>query len=157
MVRYYSDSSVEVLISCDENGMGATTVMAQIAATVLELPIENIKVIKGDTILTPFDNYSASSRTTYTTGNAVMIAAQEVKDKRRKQQHVKSVYINQKLRFMEQKQKSLDLIFRKSIFLNYLKIHLRLSRDAGDFRDSHRLSDMVYSARLRSENGVMMV
>lgn len=81
MVRYYSDSSVEVLISCDENGMGATTVMAQIAATVLELPIENIKVIKGDTILTPFDNYSASSRTTYTTGNAVMIAAQEVKDK----------------------------------------------------------------------------
>ena len=53
MVRYYSDSSVEVLISCDENGMGATTVMAQIAATVLELPIENIKVIKGDTILTP--------------------------------------------------------------------------------------------------------
>ncbi|MCR5666687.1 MAG: xanthine dehydrogenase family protein molybdopterin-binding subunit [Eubacterium sp.] len=81
IVRYYSDASVEVLISCDENGMGATTVMAQIAATVLELPIENIKVIKGDTQVTPFDNYSASSRTTYTTGNAVKIAAEEVKDK----------------------------------------------------------------------------
>lgn len=81
VVRYYSDSSVEVLISCDENGMGAMTVMAQIAASVLELPIEKIKVIKGDTQLTPFDNYSASSRTTYTTGNAVKIAAEEVKDK----------------------------------------------------------------------------
>ena len=81
IVRYYSDASVEVLISCDENGMGASTVMAQIAATVLELPIENIKVIKGDTLVTPFDNYSASSRTTYTTGNAVKIAAEEVKDK----------------------------------------------------------------------------
>ena len=81
IVRFYSDASVEVLISCDENGMGASTVMAQIAATVLELPIEKIKVIKGDSILTPFDNYSASSRTTYTTGNAVKIAAEEVKDK----------------------------------------------------------------------------
>ena len=81
IVRYYSDSSVEVLISCDENGMGATTVMAQIAASVLELPIEKIKVIKGDTLVTPYDNYSASSRTTYTTGNAVKIAAEEVVDK----------------------------------------------------------------------------
>lgn len=81
IVRYYSDSSVEVLISCDENGMGASTVMAQIAASVLELPFENIKVIKGDTLVTPYDNYSASSRTTYTTGNAVKIAAEEVKDK----------------------------------------------------------------------------
>ncbi|HHX38047.1 MAG TPA: xanthine dehydrogenase family protein molybdopterin-binding subunit [Clostridiaceae bacterium] len=81
VVRYYSDASVEVLISCDENGMGASTVMAQIAATVLELPIENIKVIKGDSLVTPYDNYSASSRTTYTTGNAVMIAAEQVKDK----------------------------------------------------------------------------
>ena len=81
IVRYYSDASVEVLISCDENGMGASTVMAQIAATVLELPIEKIKVIKGDSVLTPYDNDSASSRTTYTTGNAVKIAAEEVKDK----------------------------------------------------------------------------
>lgn len=81
IVRYYSDGSCEVLISCDENGMGAMTVMAQIAASVLELPIENIKVIKGDTILTPYDNYSASSRTTYTTGNAVKAAAEEVKEK----------------------------------------------------------------------------
>ena len=56
--------------------MGASTVMAQIAATVLELPIEKIKVIKGDSVLTPYDNYSASSRTTYTTGNAVKIAAE---------------------------------------------------------------------------------
>lgn len=81
IVRYYSDGSVEVLISCDENGMGAMTVMAQIAASTLELPIENIKVIKGDTLITPYDNYSASSRTTYTTGNAVKIACEEVKDK----------------------------------------------------------------------------
>ncbi|MCQ2499831.1 MAG: xanthine dehydrogenase family protein molybdopterin-binding subunit [Lachnospiraceae bacterium] len=81
IVRYYSDSSVEVLISCDENGMGAMTVMAQIAASELQVPIEKVKVIKGDTVLTPFDNYSASSRTTYTTGNAVKIACAEVMDK----------------------------------------------------------------------------
>lgn len=81
IVRYYSDGTVEVLISCDEQGMGAMTVMAQIAATTLELPLENITVIKGDSLVTPYDNYSASSRTTYTTGNAVKIACEEVKDK----------------------------------------------------------------------------
>src|SRR5659263_170611 len=64
-VRYNSDGTVELLISCDENGMGITTSLAQMVATELKMPMEKIKVIKGDTLVTPYDNYSASSRTTY--------------------------------------------------------------------------------------------
>jgi carbon-monoxide dehydrogenase large subunit len=77
-IRYHSDGTVELLISCDENGMGITTGLAQIVATELKMPMEKIKVIKGDTLVTPYDNYSASSRTTYNTGNAVKIAAEDL-------------------------------------------------------------------------------
>jgi len=76
-VRYNSDGTVELLISCDENGMGITTSLAQMVATELKMPMEKIKVIKGDTLVTPYDNYSASSRTTYNTGNAVKLAAED--------------------------------------------------------------------------------
>lgn len=76
-VRYNSDGTVELLISCDENGMGITTGLAQIVATELKMPMDKIKVIKGDTLVTPYDNYSASSRTTYNTGNAVKIAVED--------------------------------------------------------------------------------
>jgi CO/xanthine dehydrogenase Mo-binding subunit len=76
-VRVHSDGSVEVRYGADENGMGAATVMAQIAAEEFKIPAESIKVIQGDTTETPYDNYSASSRTVYTTGNAVLLAAQD--------------------------------------------------------------------------------
>lgn len=76
-VWYNSDGSIELFISCDENGMGATTTMAQIAANEFKVPISEIKVTKGDTAITPYDNYSASSRTTYNTGNAVKLACED--------------------------------------------------------------------------------
>lgn len=77
-VWYHSDGSLELFISCDENGMGATTAMAQIVATEFEVPITEVRVTKGDTAITPYDNYSASSRTTYNTGNAVKLACDDV-------------------------------------------------------------------------------
>ena len=76
-VLWNSDATVTLLLSNDENGMGATTALKQIAAEVLKMPIENIEVIRADTDATPYDNYGASSRTTYTTGNAVRIAAMD--------------------------------------------------------------------------------
>jgi carbon-monoxide dehydrogenase large subunit len=77
-VWYHCDGTVELFISCDENGMGATTALAQICANELGFNIEDIKVTKGDTQITPYDNYSASSRTTYNTGNAVVNACQDL-------------------------------------------------------------------------------
>ena len=76
-VWYNSDGSIQLLVSCDENGMGATTTLAQIVASEFQVPIADVKVTKGDTAITPYDNYSASSRTTYNTGNAVKFACED--------------------------------------------------------------------------------
>jgi carbon-monoxide dehydrogenase large subunit len=76
-VLVHDDGSVEVLYSADEQGMGAQTVMAQIASEELKIPADQIRVVRADTAVTPYDNYSASSRTTYTTGNALVTACQD--------------------------------------------------------------------------------
>lgn len=73
-VWYNSDGTIQLFISCDENGMGATTTMGQICANEFGVEPEDVRVTKGDTMVTPYDNYSASSRTTYNTGNAVIAA-----------------------------------------------------------------------------------
>ena len=79
-VLVHDDGSVEILISTDEQGMGAETVMAQIAAEELKIPVDQVKVTRSDTAVTPYDNYSASSRTTYTTGNALLMACRDAVD-----------------------------------------------------------------------------
>ena len=80
-VRYNCDGSAELLISCDETGMGATTTLTQICANELGLEMKDIKTIKGDTQTTPYDNYTASSRATYVVGNAIIAACDEIKAK----------------------------------------------------------------------------
>lgn len=76
-VLVHCDGSIELLVSCDEQGMGVQTTLAQMVATEFQVPIETIKVVRADTGRTPYDNFGASSRTTYTTGNAVVIACQD--------------------------------------------------------------------------------
>ena len=76
-VLIHGDGSIEVLISCDEQGMGAETVMAQIAAEMFKVPLHQVTVTRGDTALTPYDIASASSFTVYNTGNAVRLACRD--------------------------------------------------------------------------------
>lgn len=75
-VQIHHDGSVELYVSCDNHGMGASTVMLQIAADTLGVPMDKIKLHIGDTNLTPYDNFSASSRAVYATGNAVRFACE---------------------------------------------------------------------------------
>lgn len=76
-VLVHDDGTLEVLYSADEQGMGSETVMAQIAAEEFGIPIERIKITRGDTGATPYDTFSASSFTTYNTGNALRKACQD--------------------------------------------------------------------------------
>ena len=62
---------MEVLYSADEQGMGSETVMAQIAAEEFGVPVSKVRVRREDTAVTPYDTFSASSFTTYNTGNAL--------------------------------------------------------------------------------------
>ena len=79
VVKINSDGSVEILTSSIEEGQGAKTILAQILAEELKVPLDNITVSSPDTDLTPFDAASVSSRTTFHMGNAVKIAAKDAK------------------------------------------------------------------------------
>ena len=76
-VLVHHDGSIELLVSCDEQGMGVQTTLRQMVATEFQVDPEVVTVTRADTKVTPYDNFGASSRTTYTTGNAVVIACQD--------------------------------------------------------------------------------
>jgi CO/xanthine dehydrogenase Mo-binding subunit len=73
------DGSVVIQIGACDIGQGSNTVLAQIASEVLGVPFEQISVYSADTGVTPYDFGTLSSRLTFTGGNAVMRACEEVK------------------------------------------------------------------------------
>jgi CO/xanthine dehydrogenase Mo-binding subunit len=78
-VKLNEDGSVNVLTSSVDLGQGAKTALAQLAAEALGVDYERITVSEPDTDLTPYDQQTSSSRTTFSMGNAVVRAADEVK------------------------------------------------------------------------------
>ena len=80
IVRLHADGSVTVLASTVEMGQGARTMLAQIAAEVLAVPVARVTVATPDTAITPYDQTTSSSRSTTMTGRAVMEAAEDVRD-----------------------------------------------------------------------------
>jgi carbon-monoxide dehydrogenase large subunit/6-hydroxypseudooxynicotine dehydrogenase subunit gamma len=72
---------VQVLSGCSSQGQGHETVLAQVAAEALTVPLDRIRVRHGDTALIPFGGGSYASRTAVMSGNAVHAAALAVKDK----------------------------------------------------------------------------
>jgi CO/xanthine dehydrogenase Mo-binding subunit len=80
IVRLHADGSVTVLASAVEMGQGARTVLAQIAAEVLAVPLTRVTVVQPDTAITPYDQTTSSSRSTTMTGRAVQAAAEDVRE-----------------------------------------------------------------------------
>jgi CO/xanthine dehydrogenase Mo-binding subunit len=79
VVRLHADASVTVLSSTVEMGQGARTVMAQIAAEVLAVSMDRVRVATPDTEVTPYDQTTSSSRSTTMMGRAVQEAAEDVR------------------------------------------------------------------------------
>jgi putative selenate reductase molybdopterin-binding subunit len=77
-IKVNDDGSVNLQIGATDLGTGSDTVLAQIAAEVLGLTIDEVVVTSSDTDLTPFDVGAYASSTTYVTGTAVQRAAEEV-------------------------------------------------------------------------------
>ncbi len=74
------DGSVQLQIGATEIGQGSDTVLAQMAAEVIGIPVEAVHVVTTqDTDISPFDTGSYASRQTYISGMAVKKAALEVK------------------------------------------------------------------------------
>ena len=78
VVKLRADGSVTVAVGTTEMGQGARTTFTQIAAEVLKVPVEQIKVIMGDTAIAPFDLATAGSRSKVTMGSAVMAACEDL-------------------------------------------------------------------------------
>lgn len=60
-----------LIIGAADMGTGCDTILAQIAAEVLECSVEDITVFGADTDASPYDSGSYASSTTYVTGKAV--------------------------------------------------------------------------------------
>jgi CO/xanthine dehydrogenase Mo-binding subunit len=73
-VHVLSDGSVVVLCGTVELGQGAKTVMSQIVAEELAVPLERVTIRPIDTAFTPFDRSTGSSRSTTVMGKAVQLA-----------------------------------------------------------------------------------
>jgi putative selenate reductase molybdopterin-binding subunit len=73
--------SFNLLIGATDLGTGSDTVLAQMAAEVLGVPVEDVIVYSSDTDFTPFDVGAYASSTTYISGAAVARAAQQVAER----------------------------------------------------------------------------
>lgn len=73
------NGSFRLLVGATDIGTGSDTILAQIAAEVLGIPVEEVSIYSSDTDFTPFDVGAYASSTTYVSGTAVLRAADEVR------------------------------------------------------------------------------
>jgi CO/xanthine dehydrogenase Mo-binding subunit len=80
-VRLNDDGNYTLLIGSTDMGTGSDTILAQMAAEVLETTVDNFIVNAADTDVSPYDPGSYASSTTYVTGMAVVKAAEDLRKK----------------------------------------------------------------------------
>src|SRR6266849_4665993 len=78
-IKLNDDGAFNVLVGATDIGTGSDTVIAQIAAEVLGVRVEDIIMHSSDTDFTPFDTGAYASSTTYISGGATKKAAEQVR------------------------------------------------------------------------------
>ncbi len=78
-VKINEDGTVDVLSSTTEVGQGSATIVCQIVAEELGVPMASVRKASPDTAFTPYDASTTSSRSTFHMGNAVKMAAADAK------------------------------------------------------------------------------
>jgi putative selenate reductase molybdopterin-binding subunit len=78
-IKINDDGSFNLLVGATDLGTGSDTVLAQIAAETLGVPLNKIIIHSSDTDFTPFDTGAYASSTTYISGGAVKKAVEDVK------------------------------------------------------------------------------
>ncbi len=79
-LKLNDDGSLSVLTSTVEIGQGARTVLAQIAADSVGVPVERVSVSYPDTLVTPWDQTTSSSRSTLMMGGAIQQAGRRIRE-----------------------------------------------------------------------------
>jgi putative selenate reductase molybdopterin-binding subunit len=78
-LKMNDDGSFNLLLGATDLGTGSDTILAQIAAEVLHIPVDDLIVYAADTDFTPFDKGAYASSTTYISGGAVRKAALKIR------------------------------------------------------------------------------
>ncbi len=78
-LKMNDDGSFNLLVGATDLGTGSDTILAQIAAEVLHIPVDDLIVYSSDTDFTPFDKGAYASSTTYISGGAVRKAALDIR------------------------------------------------------------------------------
>jgi CO/xanthine dehydrogenase Mo-binding subunit len=79
VVKVNEDGTATVLTGTVETGQGSLTVLGQIAAEALGIAADDVHLVSADTDTTPMDTGAIASRTTYVTGNAIRLAAENAR------------------------------------------------------------------------------
>jgi putative selenate reductase molybdopterin-binding subunit len=80
-IKMNDDGSFNLLVGATDLGTGSDTVLAQMAAEVLGVPLSDMIAYSSDTDFTPFDKGAYASSTTYISGGAVVKAAQQIAER----------------------------------------------------------------------------
>ena len=79
-MKMNEDASFNLNVGATDIGTGSDTILAQIAAEVLDVKLDKIIVLSSDTDRTPFDVGAYASSTTYLSGRAVKKCALKIED-----------------------------------------------------------------------------
>ena len=79
-LKLHDSGDYTLYVGVTDMGQGCDTVTAQMAAEILEVPMEKIIVNSADTDVSPYDPGTYASSGTYVTGNAVILAAKKMRE-----------------------------------------------------------------------------
>lgn len=79
IVKVHPDGMVELRTSTVDLGQGSSTIFSQMIAEEFKIPVSKVRVLNPDTDITPFDLGTASSRSTFNMGNAIIKASADAK------------------------------------------------------------------------------
>jgi CO/xanthine dehydrogenase Mo-binding subunit len=71
---------VSLMMALWDTGTGAHTILRQVVAEELTVPVEDVQIAVQDTDAVPFDSGSGGSRVTYTAGQAALGAARRLRE-----------------------------------------------------------------------------
>lgn len=107
-VKLESDGSVLIRSGIPDLGGGQVSLLCQIAAEELGVPMSRIKIYYSDTALTPLAGTTTATRQTYMSGNATLKAAREIRKR----------VINKAAEMLNVNSEKLDII-DEEVIVNY--------------------------------------
>ncbi len=78
VLKLNDDGFFSLLLGSTDMGQGCDTILTQIAADALGVSMDHIILHTADTDVSPYDSGAYASSTTYTTGNAILDAAEKM-------------------------------------------------------------------------------